>query len=123
MRQITSLTDDASQILTLVLEDGTRVNMTIQYVPNQEGWFYSLTYGAFIVNNRRLVNSPNMLRQFRNIIPFGLACTVLDGYEPVYQNDFTSARVSLYTLTTQDVLDVEDLIILTLPDFTGYPLS
>ncbi len=123
MRQINSLTNDASQQLTLILEDGTKVSMSIRYVENQSGWFYSLTYGDFSVNNRRLVNSPNMLRAFREFLGFGLMCTVLDGFEPVFQDDFTSGRVTLYTLNAQDILDTETLIVLTLPNFSGYPLS
>ncbi len=64
-----------------------------------------------------------MLRQFRNIIPFGLACVIADGFEPVYQDDFTSGRASLYLLNEADVAEVETLIIVTLPTFIGYPLS
>ncbi len=123
MKQITSITNDANQLLTMVLDDGTRVNMTLSYWPAQLGWFYSLTYGAFEVSNRRMVNSPNMLRQFRSIIPFGLCCTVLDGYELLYQNDFTSGRASLYVLNPEDIIATETLITVTLPNFVGYPLT
>lgn len=123
MRLINSLTDDAKQLLSLVLEDQSRVQMRLNYIPAQAGWFYSLQYGDFIIYNRRLVNSPSVLRQFRNLIPFGLACIVSDGYEPVYQDDFASGRVSLYVLTEAEVVETEEFIIVTLPNFTGYPLS
>lgn len=123
MKQITSITNDANQILTLVLDDGTRVNMTMSFWPNQYGWYYSLTYGDFEVSNRRMVNSPNLLRQFRAIIPFGLCCTVIDGYEPIYQNDFSSGRASLYVLNSEDIVSTETLITFTLPNFVGYPLT
>lgn len=123
MKQITSITNDPNQILSIVLDDGTKVNMNLNFWPAQLGWYYSLSYGDFIVNNRRMVNSPNMLRQFRTIIPFGLCCTVLDGYEILYQDDFTSGRVSLYALNANDVIETETLITLTLPNFVGYPLT
>lgn len=123
MKQITSVTNDANQILAVVLDDGTKVNMTLSYCPNQLGWFYSLTYKTFSVTNRRIVNSPNMLRQFRTFIPFGLACLVVDGYEPIYQSDFISNRAALYILNEQDVTETETLITLTLPNFVGYPLN
>ena len=123
MKQITSVTNDANQILAVVLDDGTRVSMTLTYCPNQLGWFYSLTYGDFQVNDRRIVNSPNMLRQFRTIVPFGLACLVVDGYEPIYQSDFVSSRAALYILNEEDVAETETLITLTLPNFVGYPLN
>ncbi len=123
MKQINSLTDDSKQLLNMTLDDASRVTMRINYIPAQNGWFYSLLYGTFQVYNRRLVNSPNALRAFRQIIPFGLCCTVVDGYEPVYQDDFTSGRVTLYILNATDVLETETLIVVTLPNFTGYPLS
>jgi hypothetical protein len=99
MRLIDVLTADPNQSLTIVLDDGTKVDMTLTFKENQQGWFYSLTYGVnFSVNNRRLVNGPNIIRQFRNIVPFGLACLATDGHEPIYIDDFTSGRVSVYIL-------------------------
>ncbi len=123
MKQITSITNDANQILSMVLDDGSKVNMSLNYWPNQSGWFYSLNYGQFSVSNRRMVNSPNMLRQFRSIIPFGLCCTIIDGYELIYQDDFTSGRASLYVLNSEDLISTETLITITLPEFVGYPLT
>lgn len=123
MKQITSITNDANQLLSLVLDDGSKVNMKLCYWPSQLGWFYSLSKGNFVVNNQRLVNSPNLLRAYRNIITFGICCTVVDGYEPVYQNDFKSDRVSLYILNEADILETETLITVTLPTFVGYGLN
>lgn len=123
MKKITALTNDAKQSVNLVLDSGARVSMQINFIPNQVAWYYSLTYGTFNVNNMRLVNSPNMLRKFRNIIPFGIACTVLDGYEPIFQSDFTSGRATLYLLNQTDLTSTETLITLTLPNFVGYPLN
>lgn len=123
MRQITSLTNDTKQLVNLVLDDASRVAFKINYIAAQQGWFYSVQYGDFKVLNRRLVNSPNILRAFRNIIPFGIACLVSDGFEPVYLDDFSSGRVTFFLLNSADVIETETLIIITLPTFTGYPLS
>lgn len=123
MKQIASITNDAKQNLSIILDSGIRVPMSLKYIPSQQGWFYSLTYQNFAVNNRRLVNSPNMLRQFRTIIPFGLCCTVLDGYEPLYQEDFSNGRVTLYILNQADVIETETLITLTLPTAVGFILN
>lgn len=120
MKQLSSITGDPQQILNIVLDDGSRVEMFLSYWPQQSGWFYSLTYGNFSVANRRMVVSPNMLRQFRSIVPFGLCCTVIDGYEPIYQDDFSNGRASLYVLNAEDVLSTEELITTTLPNFQGY---
>lgn len=123
MQQITTLTDDPLQTLGITLETGNTVQMALNWVPAQNGWFYSLQYGTFNAFNMRMVNSPNMIRKFRKIIPFGLACTVKDGYEIVNQSDFVSGRVSLYSLNPTDILSVEQLITVTLPNFKGDFLS
>lgn len=123
MKKITSITDDYNQNHIFTLDDGSSVNFAINYVPSQLGWFYSVIYGQLSFDNMRIVNSPNMLRRFRNVIPFGLACTVVDGYEIVNLSDFVSGRASLYVLNPTDVSETETLITLTLPNFVGYPLN
>jgi len=112
MKQFSSLTNDAKQKTAITLDDGTLVSVTLEYRDNQRGWFYSLNYGAtgFVINNRRLVVSPNMLRAFRNIIPFGFACISAGGSEPVFLNDFVSGRVGLYILESSDIPVAEAVI-------------
>ena len=119
MKQITAFTEDANQELKIVLDDGSVVQMTLSYVPSQLGWFYTLTYGAWSSELMRIVNSPNMLRKYRNVIPFGLCCTVIDGYEVINLSDFVSGRVSLYQLNSTDVAQTETLITKTLPTVAG----
>lgn len=112
MKLISSITKDANQIITLVLDDGSRMILTLVYKDNQQGWFYSISYGTvFNCNNRRIVTSPNMLRAFRDIINFGLACMSSDGYEPVFIDDFSTERAKLYILNSTEVQYVEDNII------------
>lgn len=112
MRIINAISNSPNQQIVLVLDDGTKLSMTLNYLANQQGWFYSLNYNnsQWVVNNRRIVTSPNMLRAFRNIIPFGLAITCSDGNEPVFIDDFSDGRVKLYLLDASDVLTVEGLI-------------
>lgn len=123
MQQVTALTDDPIQTLGIILDDGSVVQMTLQYIPAQQGWFYSISYGSFKANLMRIVNSPNMLRRFRNIIPFGLAVTVSDGYEIVNQSDFVSGRATMYSLNQTDMAQVEILITKTLPTLLGNFIS
>jgi len=70
----------------------------------------SLVYGTFVLNNYRVVVSPNCLRAFRGVIPFGIACDTTDGYEDLFINDFSNGRASLYLLNSDDVKSVEDII-------------
>ena len=72
---IQQITNDPRQKQRLVLEDGTYLDIELYFVPMQYGWFVtSLTYGDFELTGLRITNSPNMLHQFKNKIPFGLAC-------------------------------------------------
>lgn len=111
MTFINSITNSAKQTIGLVLNDSSKVTLNLEYISNQQGWFYSFTYGNFTVNNRRMVTSPNLLREFRGIIPFGLACSTSDGYEPIFIDDFSSGRAAFYLLDADDVQTVEDDII------------
>jgi len=110
MNRIDIITDNPKQTMEIVLEDGTSFQLDIRYVDNQSGWFYSITYGDFELLNRRVVNSPNMIRMFRTVIPFGLSCIVNDGQEPVFIEDFKNGRAKLYTLNEEDVALAETVV-------------
>jgi hypothetical protein len=112
MIQVTGLTADAKQSQTLVLPDGSLAPFYMEYWDNQEGWFFTMSYGTAWsgVMNKRLVVSPNMLRAYRNIIPFGLALTTIDGYEPVFINDFINGRATLYLLDQTDIFYYEGVL-------------
>lgn len=104
MFQVQNISGDAKQKQTLVLPDGTTISFTISYVPLQLGWFIlNLTYRGFVLNGLRITNSPNMLYQFRNQIPFGLACFSPSQREPYLQEDFVSGASLLYVLTEEEV--------------------
>jgi len=107
MQTITEINNDAKQKLSLVTEDGVTFDFTIEYKPNVLGWFFSLTYEDFTVNNVRLCNFPNLLRQWKNKLPFGIMCTVNDGSEPFLIDDFATDRVQIHLLTTTEVELVE----------------
>ena len=110
--QIVNLTQDPNQNITIVLGDGSTIAITFNYYANQQGWFYNLNYnnGQFVANGRRVVASPNMLSAFQNIIPFGLAVTTTDGYEPIFIDDFATGRASLFVLEADDVAITEAAI-------------
>lgn len=104
MNLIQQVTNDTLQKQTLTLKDGTTFTIVLYFVPMQYGWFIQkLTYKTFELNNVRVTNSPNMLYQFRNQIPFGIACFSKDDREPSQQNDFSTGASKLYVLTQDDV--------------------
>lgn len=111
MRLINEITNEPRQNHKLILDDGTVIDLSLRYVSNQQGWFYSIVYGSFELNNRRIVTSPNMLRQFQKFLSFGFAVTTTDGGEPVFINDFQNGRAKFYLLNSDDVLSVEEDIL------------
>lgn len=108
---VQQITTAPYQQMTLILQDGTSLSMTIYFVPMQQAWFINnLTYKTFILNGLRITVSPNMLNQFRNQIPFGLACYSKNNREPSLQEDFSSGNCTLYLLSQEEVNQYAQLL-------------
>jgi hypothetical protein len=107
---IQGLTDKPKQTTTIVLDDGTKVTLALEYRPQQLGWFYDLTWEEFTLNGRRLVASPNIVRDFRNLIPFGISVLTAGAVEPLNQGDFVDGTVTLILLDADEVEEVEAAI-------------
>jgi hypothetical protein len=103
MFQITHITDDPKQKQTLVLPDGSLIGLSIRFVEMQFGWFADLTHEDFVLNGLRITVSPNMLHQYRNLIPFGLMCASAQSREPSQKQDFSSGSAKLYVLDEDEV--------------------
>lgn len=108
MYEVTQVTSDPLQKQTLVLPDGSVIVMQLYYVQQQYGWFVpSLTYGSFTLKGLRITNNPNMLRQWKNLIPFGMACFSVGQREPSQIQDFSSKNSILYILSEAEVVEYE----------------
>lgn len=104
MNQLQQITSDPYQTQEFIMPDGTSFTMTLRYAPMQYGWYIEeLVYGDFRIKGIRVCNSPNMLYQFKNQIPFGLACFTKGNREPTQQQDFSSQTAILYLLTEEEV--------------------
>lgn len=111
MLKISEITNDAIQNRTIVLLDETEFDIQIKYVPQQFGWFIeSLTYQDFSLAGLRIVNSYNLLYQYTDLIPFGIACFSRDDREPALQEDFASGSSELFLLTPADKIELERFI-------------
>jgi len=110
MTQINGIDLDPKQTITLTLPDGSQAFLYLEYVDGQQGWYYSISYQSFAVTYRRLVVTANMLRAFRNIIPFGLGLMTSDGYEPIFITDFYNNRAGLFLLNQSDVMAFEGIL-------------
>ncbi len=111
MKQILNFTNDAWQEQTVLLPDTTGVTFSVLFVPLQQSWFIpSLVYLDFTLTNIRLCNSPNLLYQFKNQIPFGLGVFSVGGREPSLINDLVSGSTKLYLLNEADVQAYKDFL-------------
>ena len=101
------LGNEPIQEITVMLDDNTRIPLTFEYRPNQIGWFFGFEYNGNKYTNIRLTTSYNILRAYKNWLPFGLRCDTLDGLEPMDLSDFTSAYAKIFVLTQADVNTIE----------------
>lgn len=108
MKQITEITSEAKQKLTITTETNEEFDITLEYSDQQQGWFYSLSYATTEINGARLVTHPNLLRSYKNIFPFGLSIQTDDFSEPILINDFESGRARVFLLTESEVEQVEE---------------
>lgn len=111
MLLIKNISADTKQLFTLVLPDGSSFQLTLYFVPMQLGWFITnITYGDFVLNGMRITNNPNLLRQYKNQIPFGLACFSKANKEPSLLEDFETNASQLFILTEDEVQAYEDYL-------------
>jgi len=110
MRYLNKISASAHQRFNLTGNKGQSITMTLKYRPSQEAWYADFEYEGRSINSVRIVNSPNILRKFRNIFPFGLQCVTRDGLDPVFVDDFSNQNASLYLLDEDEVSTVEESI-------------
>lgn len=96
--------------MTLIGEAGEQISFSLYFDPTQKGWFADISWGTWKVTGFQILIGPNVWRQWKNIITFGLGCSSIDGYDPAYLTDFSSGRISLYLLNAADVEYVEELL-------------
>jgi hypothetical protein len=111
MYLIKQITVQPRQKQRLIIYDGSFFDITLYFMAMQKGWFIEeLVYKDFILNGLRIVNSPNMLRQFKNKLPFGLACFSGQNREPMCIEDFDSENSKLYVMDDTEVLYYENYL-------------
>ncbi len=107
MQQITTISSNPIQQMQLVLENNDTVDFKLYYSMREQSWFYDFSYKDLTVNGSKVTLHPNALRQFRRIIPFGIAFDSDGQVEPFAQDDFSSGRIKMYILNSEDIQSVE----------------
>ncbi len=110
MTIIDNITDQASQLTRIILEDGTLMSLTLNYHPTVQRWVADISHPDLTVSGINLTQNPNVLREWRNLINFGLACVAQDGVDPFDVEDFANGRVQLLSMNQSDVIVVEETL-------------
>lgn len=108
MQEITTLTNNPIQRHQLVLENNETVDFKLYYEARVQGWYFDFSYKDLTVNGLKVVLSPNILRNFKRLIPFGLSFSAQNDIQPFWLNDFSSNRVKMYVLNSEEVEQIEE---------------
>jgi hypothetical protein len=107
---VSQLSDNAFQTMTLQMPDGSTGTLNLYYRASTPRWFFDLLHPALPNGGPQgngLVTFPNLLRPWKNIVPFGFACVTLDGQDPVGNEDFIDGYATLYVIDATGILMVE----------------
>lgn len=109
MYRIMDLNGQPKQQIKVIVANNRVLKIDFTYSENQKCWFFDFDYnnGKFISKGHKLSNCPNIIRQYKNTLPFGIACYVIDGLEPWFLNDFVTGRVQFYILEKAEVQSLE----------------
>jgi hypothetical protein len=107
MQQVVNITSAPKQELYMRLNDGNIIQIKLEFVNSQIGWFMDIEYNGVKSTCHRVTNCPNIIRETMNIFPFGIACSVEDGQEPFFVDDFSTERAFLYVLSKDEVNQIE----------------
>lgn len=109
MRLITGLDSSSKQLINVVTEENYSFQLLLNYSVNRQGWFWSLAYNNFAVNNCRLNIGANILHRYNYTLPFGLMCISEEPklINPYRLEDLESGRIKLYSLSSVEVAELE----------------
>ena len=110
MKQVTSFTEASFQRQQIPLDDGETIDFLLYYLPTQHSWYFDFTYNNYTSRGNKVVLSPNTLRHLRKIIPFGIGFMAQSNVEPYSISDFSSNRIQMFVLNSDDVQEIEETI-------------
>ncbi len=111
MYQVLNITADPNQTFDLLLPDSSQsFKLTMRYKARLDSWYMDLVYQDFSIYSRRVCSLPNLLQQWRKVLPFGLGCYTLDGTDPFFLEDFSNGRCGLMVLSQTDLDNLESYL-------------
>jgi len=106
MNLINAITADPRQTMSIVIQGYDNAQFSLEYKPNQFSWYFDLTWQSFTLRSMRITATSNMLRQWRNVLPFGLVCLNDYGIDPTTLEAFTSDS-QIFLLSAAEVAQIE----------------
>jgi len=108
---INNVSSDSHQRTTVLLADRTSVVIDLDFHPTTQRWVMAVSRDTFSLKSIPLCVHPNLLRSYRQVIPFGICCIAEDDVDPFDIDDLNNGRVQLYVLdntnSETDVVTVE----------------
>ncbi len=103
MIEITEITDDYKQSFFLESENKERFKLELFYTIAQESWYFNFTYKDITINSQKLITDFDILKQYKNIIPFSLACINENAIDPAFLDSFIDGTTQLFILSRDEV--------------------
>ena len=107
MLQITEITEEPKQKHLLDIAGYEPAALYLEFRPNQNAWFFGLEWQTFATYNIQLTKNYNILRQFKNVIPFGIIIYTKSGQDPMTDDAFSSGDAQFFLLTASEVIELE----------------
>lgn len=111
MQLLNVLTDAADQLLLVPLDDGSEVSLEFVYRAGVQRWTVNVSHPLLTLNGFNLAQGPNVLRPYRNIVPFGMSVISVTGLDPINIEDFLAGNVLIYILNAAEVAQIETQIL------------
>lgn len=115
MQLLNSLSDAADELITVPLPDGSVLQLEFIYRAGIQRWSMNVSHPLLTLNNFNLAMGPNILRQWRNLVPFGMAVDSTIGLDPMNLEDFVNGYSLVYVLSAAEVAQVEADILAPIP--------
>ncbi len=107
MLYINKITANASQQITLTGIPSVTITMHLRFLPRVQQWVADFDDGTIQIYGVSVMCSINLLRQWKNVIPYGISCIRADGLDPYQVTDFADQLANLYLLDAADVATIE----------------
>ena len=107
MKKIVNISNQPKQRIALVTDSGENIDFYLEYKPRVESWFFSFKYKDLEAKNLTVCLHPNILRQFKRNIDFGIGFQSDTKVEPFYLDVFSTGKCNMVLLNQNDVKNIE----------------